>query len=149
MKKVRDWYYYHSRAVAKPQVPFINFASRKSQRKVTRLTLAQGYSRLFCSKGSALHTETQKNWEAFVKGDVTYAHLFPGRDPESVNFLGFSQAVFRVAVTTLSEDERRQVEEYIEERFIKDTDLRENPWKSLKLDDTVPDEDLETQYTLR
>ena len=123
--------------------------SRKPQRKVTRLTPAQAYSRLFCSKGSALHTETREKWEAFVKGDVTYAHLFPGRDPKTVNFLGFSQAVFRVAVSTLPEDELRRVEEYIEERFVEENDLREHPWKALKVDDALTDEDLERQYTLR
>ena len=80
---------------------------------------------------------------------MTYAHLCPGRDPKTVNFLGFSQAVFRVAVSTLPEDELRRVEEYIEERFVEENDLREHPWKALKVDDALTDEDLERQYTLR
>lgn len=146
---VRSWFYYHGKAVAKPQIPTVSVTSRKPQRKVTRLTHAQAYSCLFYPKGSARHTEIHGEWEAFVQGDVTYIHLFPGLDLKTINFLRFSQAVFRVAVETLSEDERRQVEDYIERRFLEDTDLREHPWKALKVDDTVEDEDLEKQYMAR
>lgn len=46
----------------------------------------------------------------------------------------------------MTADELRQVEELIEKRFEEDTNLRDHPWKAMKVDETQEDVDLEKQY---
>jgi hypothetical protein len=90
-----------------------------------------------------------ESWEAFLEGDATHSHLFPNRDPKTLKFVVFQQAVIKSQISTISEDELRRVEEYIEKRFTEDTEIYENPWKALKVDETQTDADLERQYTAR
>ena len=50
---------------------------------------------------------------------------------------------------TVSEDELRQVKEYIENHFREDTDRRDHPWQALKVNELQTDADLEKQYNER
>lgn len=52
-------------------------------------------------------------------------------------------------MSTISEDELHQVQTYIEQRFEQENDLREHPWKALKVDESQMEVDLEKQYTAR
>lgn len=49
-------------------------------------------------------------------------------------------------MSTITEDESHQVQEFIDARFKEDTDLRDSPWLSVRVDETQTDEDLEKQY---
>ena len=144
MQKVKWWYYYYSRTESKPSTPDV---SQKPGRKPSRLPLHQAYSRLFCAKDTPLHADLRAKWEAFVNGDTTYTYLFPNRDPTPLRFVTFQQAVLKDMIPSISEDERRQLEKYIEERFAEEIDHFEHPWKAFKVDDAQTDEDLEREYT--
>lgn len=50
---------------------------------------------------------------------------------------------------TITEDESRKVAEFIEARFEEDTNLRDSPWKLMKVDEAQTDVDLEEQYKKR
>jgi len=49
-------------------------------------------------------------------------------------------------MSTITEDESYQVQEFINARFEEDTILRNSPWRSARVDETQTDEDLEKQY---
>ena len=47
---------------------------------------------------------------------------------------------------TITEDESRQVEEFIEACFEEDNQLRDQPWQAMKVDKAQTDADLEKEY---
>jgi hypothetical protein len=100
-----------------------------------------------------LHAELREKWKAFTENDPkafdTYSHLFPNRVPAGIKFVTFQQAVLRDNMPTITEDESRQVQEFIDTRFKEDTELHNNPWRSTRVDETQEDEDLEMQYKAR
>ena len=158
-QKVKWWFYHHATPAeaAIPEPAPISLLQKRLC-KVVRLTPYQAYSRLFCQKDTALHTEIHEKWAAFTAHDgteanttavTTYGHLFPNREPTSIKFLVFQQALIRDMLPTVSEDELRQVEEYIEKRFREDTDRRDHPWQALKVNELQTDADLEKQYNER
>ena len=51
-----------------------------------------------------------------------------------------------MALTTITEDELCQVEEFIEARFEEDNRLRDQPWQAMKVDEAQMDVDLEKEY---
>ena len=108
---------------------------------------------MFCKKGTQLHAELREDWTVFTQNVPTaigtYGHLFPGKTPASLKWVTFQQAVLKSRMPTITEDESRQVQEFIEARFKEDTNLRNNPWKALKVDEAQTDADLKKQYDAR
>ena len=151
-QQVRWWYYHHTKAPKAPasKAPLVHSLTKKRSRKPVRLTNYQAYSRLFCQKGSSLHTELREEWVAFIKNDEeavkAYGHLFPNRDSKPIKFVAFQQAVLKQKMPTITEDESRQVEEFIDARFEEDNRLRDQPWQAMKVDEAQTDADLEREY---
>ena len=151
LQQVKSWYYHNAKVPKEPppKPPPVDLIRKKS-RKPTRLTQYQAYSLLFCQRGSQLHTELRDEWTAFNNDDAntveTYDHLFPNRQSHAIKFVVFQQAVLKERMPTMTADELRQVEELIEKRFEEDTNLRDHPWKAMKVDETQEDVDLEKQY---
>ena len=151
-QQIRWWYYHHAKApkAPVPKAPLVLALTKKRSRKPVRLTNYQAYSRLFCQKGSSLHTKLHGEWTAFVENDEeavkTYGHLFPSRDSKVIKFVAFQQAVLKQKMPTITKDESRQVEEFIEARFEEDNRLRDQPWQAMKVDKAQTDADLEKEY---
>ena len=49
-------------------------------------------------------------------------------------------------MSTISEDESRRVQEFIETHFKEDTDLQDCPWQAMKIDGMEADVNLKKQY---
>ena len=159
-QQVRWWYYHHAKAPKAPasKAPLVHSLTKKRSRKPVRLTNYQAYSRLFCQKGSSLHTELREEWAAFIKNDEeaveAYGHLFPNRDSKPIKFIAFQQAVLKQKMPTITEDESHQVKEFIDARFEEfidacfeeDNRLRDQPWQAMKVDEAQMDADLEREY---
>ena len=47
---------------------------------------------------------------------------------------------------TITKDESRQVEEFIDACFKEDNRLRDQPWQAMKVDEAQMDADLEREY---
>ena len=151
-QQVRWWYYHHAKAPKAPasKAPLVHSLTKKRSQKPVHLTNYQAYSRLFCQKGSSLHTELREEWVAFIKNYEeaveAYGHLFPNQDSKPIKFVTFQQAVLKQKMPTITEDESRQVEEFIEARFEEDNRLRDQPWQAMKVDEAQTDADLEKEY---
>jgi hypothetical protein len=148
---IRKWFYNHgklSNPQPVPTAPSIDFV--KTQRKVVPLTLSQAYSLFYCTRDSALYVELIQDWKLYASGDTTafekYQHLFATKPNRKLPFVTFQQTVLRDRVTTLSEEQRAALQEFIDSRFQRETDHREHPWRALKVDDDQLDVDLERQY---
>ena len=119
-------------------------------RKIIQLTPAQAYSQLYCKKGTPLHTELHAAWKLYVSADEAtldkYHHLFPANHNPDLPFVVFQQVVLKEKVANTTEEELTSIEEYIETRFQEATELREHPWRALKVDDAQEEIDLERQY---
>ena len=133
-----------------PKAPLVLALTKKWSRKPVHLTNYQAYSQLFCQKGSSLHTELCEEWVAFIENDEevveAYSHLFPNRDSKPIKFIAFQQAVLKQKMPMITEDESRQVEEFIDARFEEDNRLRDQPWQAMKVDEAQTDADLEREY---
>lgn len=46
----------------------------------------------------------------------------------------------------MPEEEKKAIDDFIDQRLKREIDLRENPWLALKVDETQSDADLERQY---
>ena len=71
---------------------------------------------------------------------------FPSRDSKVIKFVAFQQAVLKQKMPTITEDESRQVEEFIEACFEEDNRLCDQPWQAMKVDEAQMDVDLEKEY---
>ena len=153
-QKIKNWFYNHDEESKTPshEGPSVTLG-RKRPRKPTCLTGYQAYSRLFCEKGSALHTKLREQWSAFAKGDKAaikaYSHLLLNLVPASIKFVTFQQALLKERMPKISEDKRHQVEAFIETCFEEDSNLHDQPWQAMKVDESQTDVDLEKQYNAR
>ena len=104
---------------------------------------------MFCQKGSSLHTELREEWAAFIENNEeaveAYSHLFPNQGLKPIKFVTFQQAVLKQKMPTITEDESRQVEEFIDAHF-KDNRLHDQPWQAMKVDEAQMDADLKREY---
>ena len=83
-------------------------------------------------------------------GDKTYHYLFPNRELKNIKFLFFQQAVINKEILpTISSDDLRKVKEFIEKRYEEDNNVRDHPWKAMKVEETQTDKDLEKGYVSR
>lgn len=119
----------------------------KTQRKVVPLPPAQAYSILYCTPDSDLYDHLHGEWKRYVSADETtvnkYKHLFPAQHNPKLPFVAFQQAYFRDKIPLITEDERNIIDAFIESRFQEETELRERPWRTLKLDESQSDVDLQ------
>lgn len=124
----------------------------KTERRPVPLTLAQAYSRLYCTQGSALHAETTQEYKLYLSGDKTilekYKHLFPAKHNPKMKYVTFQQAIFRETVLTIPEEQITALNEFIDARHQEETDLHNHPWRALKVNDEL-DADLKKQYVKR
>ena len=77
-----------------------------------------------------------------------YSHLLPNLVLVSIKFITFQQAL-KERMPKISEDERHQVEAFIETCFEEDSNLHDQPWQAMKVDESQMDVDLEKQYNAR
>ena len=75
-----------------------------------------------------------------------YGHLFLSQDSKVIKFVAFQQAVLKQKMPTITKDESRQVEEFIEACFKEDNWLHDQPWQTMKVDEAQTDADLEKEY---
>lgn len=105
---------------------------------------------MYCKRGTKLHEEIRTAWGQYTCGDEAtldkYQHLFAGPHNPRLPFVTFQQTVLKEVVASLPEEEESKVQEYINTRFERDTDVREHPWIALKGDGGQSDLDLERQY---
>ena len=149
VQRIRQWFYNHSKSSSsKPVVQSV--LSVKAPRKVVPLSKAQAYGLLYCKWDSSLHEELREAWDLYIANDKAtvnkYKHLFPQPHNPSLMFVTFQQAVIREKVACILEEEEAELREYIDTRFQKEKNVRENPWMALKADDTQSDHNLEGQY---
>jgi len=152
LQRVKKWFYHHgkSQSQSKRLTATVPALLAKPSRKLVPLTPPQAYSLLFCQRGSALYKELHRAWKLYRAADeVTvdaYEHLFPTTHNPKLPFVTFQQAIFKDKITVATEEELNAIQEFIDARFEKDTQLRERPWEALKVDDLQEDVELERNY---
>lgn len=105
---------------------------------------------MYCTRGTALHTELRAAWKLCVASDEAtldkYRHFFPKYQNPGLPFVAFQQAVLREKVATATEEQLSAIEKFIDECFEEEQDLRERPWNALKVTEAQSDADLERRY---
>lgn len=105
---------------------------------------------MYCQKGTTTHTELKTAYRLYTTGDadtlLKYGHLFPGPRKSGLEFVTFQQVVLKDRVSTLTEEELSEVDEWIEDHYQKLKDGEDRPWKVLKVDESQSELDLKQQY---
>ena len=74
-----------------------------------------------------------------------YQHLFVGHNPK-LPFVTFQQTVLKEKVKTLTAEEQKDIQDFIDTQLQQEIERREHPWRVLKVDEGQSDVDLEKQY---
>ena len=61
-------------------------------------------------------------------------------------FVGFQQIILRDRVSHATKDELEDLQQFIDERFEAETELRERPWTALKVTEAQSEADLAKSY---
>jgi len=64
-------------------------------------------------------------------------------------FVGFQQIILRDRVSRASKDDLEDLQQFIDERFEAETELRERPWTALKVTEAQSEADLEREYLVQ
>ena len=152
LQRIKKWFYHHGKpqSSSKRLTATVPDLLAKPPRKVVPLTPPQAYSLLFCQRGSALYKELHRAWKRYCAADEvtveTYVHLFAAKHNPKLPFVTFQQAIFKDKITVATQEELDAIQEFINARFEKDTQLRQRPWEVLKIDDLQEDVELERNY---
>jgi hypothetical protein len=133
-----------------PRVVAASIDFRKPQRKLVPITRAQAYSIIHCERGSSLYEKLHEDWKKYNSGDPATIekykeHFSTKKVGKKFPFVTFQQTIFRDKVDSLTEEERKALDDFIDKRLKKDTTDRERPWQALRTNDEM-DVDLERQY---
>ena len=127
--------------------------SAKQPRKLVHLTLAQAYACLFCQKGSPLYEEILDAWKRYRNSDDAilkkYHQLLPVVHKPNMPFVGFQQIILRDQVSRATEEELEDLQQFIDQRFEAETELRQRPWTALKVTEAQSEVDLERDYLVQ
>jgi len=84
-----------------------------------------------------------------VADDATlkkYHHILPVTHKPNMPFVGFQQIILRDRVSHATKDELEDLQQFIDERFEAETELRERPWTALKVTEAQSEADLAKSY---
>ena len=105
---------------------------------------------MYCKKDSLTRKELVEDWKLYVAGDEDalnkYRHLFIGPHNPNLPFVAFQQVVLRDRMTSATEEELAEIEEFVAKHYEEKSNLAERPWHALKIDEAQSETDLERQY---
>ena len=154
LQRVEKWFYNHGGPSKKREATVPPFDFGKPMRKLVPLTLYQAYSVAHCAPGSALYKELHAAWKLYMSRDEAtvekYKDLFPAVHNPNLPYVSFQQVVLRNKLATATEEELESIWACVDNRFEKETALRERPWdEEGKADGIASEVDMERQYVYR
>lgn len=97
-----------------------------------------------------LRQELHAAWKLYIAKDEAalqkYHHLFTAKHNPNLPYVSFQQVVLKDKVTTLTEEELTEVNNFIDDQFREAEELRNKPWRASEVDSAQSEVDLERQY---